>query len=198
MWRSATDLATLQGKCDRALLFYGFAGALRRSELVAINLSHIEAHERGHLLTIPFSKGDQEGQGQTIPILAQPDSPYCPVMPLQAWVTAAKISEGAVFVRLYRGDTLSDKRLGDRAVAKLIKERIYQMKDPSLSEQQFSGHSLRRGFLTSVGKQQADLLKLKVQSRHARVDTVLGCIDNPEPFAQHAAEMLLQSESNES
>jgi len=191
------NLATLQGKRDRALLLYGFAGALRRSELVAINLSHIEAHEKGHLLTIPFSKGDQDGRGQTIPILAQADSPYCPVAALQAWVAAAKINEGAVFVRLYRSDRLSNKRLGDRAVAELIKERIYQLKDPSLSEQQFSGHSLRRGFLTSAGKQQADLLKLIAQSRHARVDTVLGYIDNPEPFAQHAAQKLLQSEPNE-
>ena len=83
-------------------------------------------------------------------------------------------------------------------MAELIKERIYQLKDPSLSEQHFSGHSLRRGFLTSAGKQQADLLKLIAQSRHARVDTVLGYIDNPEPFAQHAAQKLLQSEPNES
>ena len=48
------DLSTRSGLRDRALLLYGFAGALRRSELVAINVSHIEAHERGHLLTIPF------------------------------------------------------------------------------------------------------------------------------------------------
>ena len=140
------DLATLRGMRDRALLLYGFAGALRRSELVAMNLTHIEAHEKGHLLTIPFSKADQEGRGQTIPILAQPGSRYCPVAALQAWVAAAKINEGAVFVRLYRSDRLSNKRLGDRAVAELIKECIYQLKDPSLSEQQFSGHSLRRVF----------------------------------------------------
>ena len=52
------------------------------------------------------------GLACNFPILAQPDSPYCPVAALQAWVAAAKISEGAVFVRVYRSDTLSDKRLG--------------------------------------------------------------------------------------
>ncbi|MFK7853032.1 MAG: hypothetical protein AB8B79_02920 [Granulosicoccus sp.] len=90
------NLSTRRGLRDRALLLYGVAGALRRSELVGISVHHIESRERGHLLTIPFSKGDQEGKGQVIPILAQPDSPYCPVAALQAWLAVAKIREGAV------------------------------------------------------------------------------------------------------
>lgn len=184
---------TLRGKRDRALLLYGYAGALRRSELVGIDLSHIEAHERGHLLTIPLSKGDQEGRGQTIGILGQTDSPYCPVAALQSWIVSSRITSGAVFRRFYRSDVLSDKRLGDRAVADLIKESVYRLKDPSLDYHQFSGHSLRRGFLTSAGKNKADLLKMIAQSRHARVDTVLGYIDDPQRFENHAAEQLLKA-----
>lgn len=68
---------------NRALLFYCFAGALRRSEIVGIDVEHIAAHEKGHLLTIPFSKGDQTGRGQTIGISAQEGSPYCPVLAMQ-------------------------------------------------------------------------------------------------------------------
>lgn len=186
------DVDTLRGKRDRALLLYGFAGALRRSELVGIDVQHIEAHERGHLLSIPISKGDQEGRGQTIGILGQPESRYCPVNAIQLWLAAARITSGAVFRRFYRSDTLSDKRVGDRAVAELIKEGIYQLKDPSLDYHQFSGHSLRRGFLTSAGKSKADLLKMIAQSRHARVDTVLGYVDDPQRFENHAAEQLLR------
>lgn len=189
----ALDLTTRCGLRDRAILLYGYAGALRRSEIVAINLQHIQVRDRGHLLSIPFSKGDQEGEGQVIPILAQPDSPYCPVAAIEQWMSAAKIQSGAVFRRFYRGGRLSENRLGDRAVAELIKEGIYQLKDPSLNYRHFSGHSLRRGFLTSAGKEKADLLKLIAQSRHSRVDTVLGYIDNAEPFDNHAAERLLLS-----
>jgi len=185
------DTETLRGKRDLALLFYGYAGALRRSELVCIDVGHIETHERGHLLTIPISKGDQEGRGQTISILAQPDSPYCPIAASQAWIVAGRIDKGAAFRRFYRNDVLSDKRLGDRAAADLIKETIYRLKDPSLDYHQFSGHSLRRGFLTSAGKNKADLLKMITQSRHARVDTVLGYIDDPNRFEDHTAEHLL-------
>ena len=185
------DLTKKRGLRDRALLLYGFAGALRRSELVGINVNHIEAHERGHLLTIPFSKGDQEGKGQVIPILAQPDSPYCPVSALQAWLVATKFRDGAVFVRCYRNDAISDKRLGDRAVAEIIKDTIHRLRDKSVRIQDYSGHSLRRGFLTSAGKENVDLLKLIAQSRHTRVDTVLGYIDDVEQFEHHAAERLL-------
>ena len=188
------DMETLRGKRDRALLLYGYAGALRRSELVGIDIRHIEAHERGHLLTVPISKGDQEGRGQTIGILAQPDSPYCPVAAIQDWIVASRITAGAVFRRFYRNDVLSDKRLGDRAVADLIKESIYRLKDPSLDYHQFSGHSLRRGFLTSAGRNKADLLKMIAQSRHARVDTVLDYVDDQYRFENHAGEHLLKSD----
>ncbi|MFT6437793.1 MAG: site-specific recombinase XerC [Candidatus Azotimanducaceae bacterium] len=186
-------LSTRRGLLDRALLLYGFAGALRLSELVGINVHHMEAHERRHLLTIRFSKGDQEGKGQVIPILAQTDSPYCPVAALQAWLKVAKIREGAAFRRCYRGDVISDKRLGDLAVAELIKKAIYQLHDESVRFEDYSRHSLRRGFLTSAGQEKADLLKLIAQSRHTRVDTVLSYMDDVEPFEHHAAERLLLS-----
>jgi len=185
------DLSKRRGLRDRALLLYGFAGALRRSELVGISVHHIEAHERGHLLTIPFSKGDQEGKGQVIPILAQPGSPYCPVAALQDWMAVVKVHEGAVFLRCYRNDAISDKRLGDRAVAEVIKDAVHRLHDTTVRVEDYSGHSLRRGFLTSAGKEKADLLKLIAQSRHTRVDTVLGYIDDVEQFEHHAAEGLL-------
>ncbi len=57
----------------------------------------------------------------------------------------------------------------------------------------YSRHSLRRGFLTSAGQETVDLLKLIVQSRHTRLDTVLSYIDDVEPFEHHAAERLLLS-----
>jgi len=191
---NALNFETVRGLRDRALLLYGFAGALRRSELVGINVAHIEAHERGHLLTIPYSKGDQTGAGQTIGILAQPDSPYCPVASLEASLNAARIKNGSVFRRMYRGDAVSDKRLGDRAVAELIKDRVYQLKDPTLHYQQFSGHSLRSGFLTSASRQKADVFKLIAQSRHKQLNTLMDYVKDQELFESHAAENLLQAQ----
>jgi site-specific recombinase XerD len=54
----------LKGLRDRALLLFGFASAMRRSELVALDLADLEETERGLLVTVRRSKTDQEGQGQ--------------------------------------------------------------------------------------------------------------------------------------
>ena len=58
----------LVGLRDRALLLVGFAGALWRAELAAIQVDHLEPRERGLRLTLPRSKGDRAGSGVTVAI----------------------------------------------------------------------------------------------------------------------------------
>ena len=50
---------TVQGARDRALLLLGFAGALRRSELVALDVEHLRARREGLAVLIATSKTDQ-------------------------------------------------------------------------------------------------------------------------------------------
>jgi len=57
----------LKGLRDRALLLLGFAGAFRRSELVALDCEDIEDCESGLRITIRRGKTDQEGQGRPLP-----------------------------------------------------------------------------------------------------------------------------------
>jgi site-specific recombinase XerD len=49
---------------DRALLLIGFAGALRRSELVALDVQDVTQDDDGLVVTIRRSKGDQEAHGE--------------------------------------------------------------------------------------------------------------------------------------
>lgn len=49
---------------DRAVMALGLAAALRRSELVALQLADIDQVREGLKLTIRHSKTDQEGEGQ--------------------------------------------------------------------------------------------------------------------------------------
>ena len=119
---------------------------------------------------------------------------YYPVAAIQAWIVVLRLTASKAFRRVYRNDFQSEKCLGDRAVADLIKEAIYRLKDPSLDYHQFPGHSLRRGFLTSAGRNKADLLKMIAQSRHANVDTVLDYVDDEYRFENHAGEHLLKSD----
>jgi site-specific recombinase XerD len=69
----------LKGLRDRAILLLGFAGAFRRSELVALNVEDLEFCDGGLRVSIRKSKTDQEGLGTTIAIV-----PGCAVCPISA------------------------------------------------------------------------------------------------------------------
>jgi site-specific recombinase XerD len=58
----------VRGERDRAIIILGFAGAFRRSELVALNVSDIREEADGLRIMIRESKGDQEKAGQEIVI----------------------------------------------------------------------------------------------------------------------------------
>nr|WP_237714127.1 site-specific integrase [Novosphingobium sp. Rr 2-17] len=86
----------LPGLRNRALLSAGYDTGLRASELVAIEVAHIiEAIDPdARLLSIPRSKGDQEGEGATAYL-----SPRT-ARAISAWLEAAGIEKGAVFRRV--------------------------------------------------------------------------------------------------
>ncbi len=92
--------ATLQGLRDRSLLL-GFAGAFRRSELVALNVEDLEVLPQGLKVTIRRSKTDQEGAGQVIAIAR--GEVHCPVAAVQTWLEAAAITMGPVLRRVRKG-----------------------------------------------------------------------------------------------
>ena len=134
------DLAGLR---DRALLLVGFAAALRRSEIVALDVEHIRLN--GVLrITLTRSKTDQEGQGitKTIPRLA--DQELCPVCALRAWLDAAGIRSGAIFRSISRWGKVG-RRLSPYDVARIVKRRA---EAAGLDADMLAGHSLRAGFAT--------------------------------------------------
>ncbi len=53
---------------DKALLLIGFAGALRRSELAAMNCADLRRHGKGITIYLPHSKTGQEGMGREVEI----------------------------------------------------------------------------------------------------------------------------------
>ena len=82
--KAGTDIKGLR---DRALLLLGFAGAFRRSELVALDVADLQFCDSGLRAIIRKSKTDQEGQGATIAIAR--GSVACPVDAVRAWIKAA-------------------------------------------------------------------------------------------------------------
>jgi integrase len=158
---------TLAGKRDHALLALGFAGAFRRSELVALQVEDLAEVPNGLRVTIRRSKTDQEGQGHEIAIPR--GYRLRPVEAVQAWLAAAEINSGPVFRAVLKGGRMQEAPLSDRAVATIVKQRAAAI---GLSPEAFAGHSLRAGYVASAVEANAPLMKIVEQARHKSVDRV--------------------------
>ena len=150
----------LRGLRDRAILLIGYAGGLRRSEIVSLDHGKddtpdsggwIEILDDGAILTLNAKTGWREveiGRGSS--------DHTCPVHALEQWLHFAKIDFGPIFVRTSRdGKKAVEARLSDKHVARLIKATVLKSGIRSdLPEKDrlalFSGHSLRAGLASSA------------------------------------------------
>lgn len=180
------DTATHAGRRDKAMLLLGIAGAMRRSELVALNVGDLRFVPEGVLVSVRASKTDQEGHGETLAI-AKGDRPdMCAVRALRDWLDGAGIRDGAVFVRVHKGDKVKPDRLTDRAVALIVKRHAQPVGlDPSL----LAGHSLRSGGITAAVREGHDERELARLSRHKDLNVLRGYIRRENAF-EDAAQVL--------
>jgi len=173
---------------DRALILIGFAGAFRRSELVAINRDDIEKNRDGLTITIKNSKTDQEGQGykKGIPYGSNPDT--CPVRAFEDWMEASKITQGPIFRRIYKNaqkiEQIHTKGLVDKSVALIIKKLA---KRAGLDENKYSGHSLRSGLITTAANRGVDERSIMKQTGHKSLTVMRGYIQDATLFKNNAA-----------
>jgi site-specific recombinase XerD len=180
---------TLTGKRDRALLALGFAGAFRRSELVALNVEDLRDDPEGLRVTVRRSKVDQEGRGFE---KAVPHGRYIrPVALVLEWLTAAGITEGPVFRAVSRSGNIRQGegvRLTTQAVADIIKRYTTAA---GLDATAFGAHSLRAGYITSAAERGADLARIMDQSGHRDPRTVVGYIRRANAFKGHSGSGFL-------
>ncbi|MGJ8629170.1 MAG: tyrosine-type recombinase/integrase [Sulfitobacter sp.] len=167
----------LRGLRDRAILLIGYAGGLRRSEIVSLDHGRddtpdsggwIEVFNDGALLTLNAKTGWREveiGRGSA--------EQTCPVHAVEQWLHFAKIDFGPLFVRTSRnGNKTLDARLSDKHVARLIKQTVLSAGiRADLPEKErlalFSGHSLRAGLASSA---EVDERYIQKQLGHASAE----------------------------
>jgi site-specific recombinase XerD len=177
---------SLVGLRDRAILLLGFAGAFRRSELVALDVADVESSDHGLRIAIRRSKVDQEGEGVVIAVLR--GSTDCPAEALAAWFAAAGIDDGPIFRPINKVGKVSTRRLCDRSITNIVKQYAERI---GLDAKMFSAHSLRSGFLTSAASNGASIFKMMDVSRHKSADTLRGYVQDAELFKRHAGSGLL-------
>ena len=166
---------------DRAVLALGLASALRRSELVALQLADVQLVKEGARITIRHSKTDQEGEGQ---VIAVPNGQtILPIARLKAWLAVRGDALGPLFTRFAARGELTNLPMSDRAVARLVqKYAALAGLDPAA----IGAHSLRAGFLTEAARSGASLLKMQEVSRQKKLEVLLGYIRSAELFEDHA------------
>jgi integrase len=140
---------------DRAILLIGYAGGLRRSEIVGLDVHRddtddgkgwIELEDGGAVIIQKTKTGWKEAE-----IARGSSDQTCPVKALEQWLHYAKIDHGPIFRRVLRDNSgVQAERLSDKHIARLIKRTMLEAGiRPDLPDKErlalFSGHSLRSG-----------------------------------------------------
>ena len=139
----------IAGIRNSALLLIGFSAALRRSELVALDVADLRFTSAGLVITIRRSKTDQYGSGRVVGVPRASDSAFCPVDSLKNWLHQSGITTGPVFRGIDRHGKIRSKRLSTHGVSLIIKKAVKRI---GLNPEKYSGHSLRSGFATSAAR----------------------------------------------
>jgi integrase len=150
---------TLAGLRDKAVLLFGLASAMRRSELAALQFSDLRFETAHVFAKLHRSKTDQEGKGREVCI--NMGRRLCPVTALREWVQAAAITEGAVFRNVGKGG-----RVGERLTPEGINLIVKRYCRRAGVEGNFGAHSLRAGFVTAAKVGGATDYQIMLQTGH--------------------------------
>ena len=153
---------------DRAILMLGFAGGLRRSEIVSLDCGPdqtvdgagwIQFLQDGIVIRVRGKTGWREveiGRGSS--------DATCPVAAVKTWLDFARIAHGPLFRSIADGKKVGSDRLTDKHIARLVKRTalaagIRTDLTEAEREEKFSGHSLRAGLATSAAADEGAVQK---------------------------------------
>ena len=182
----ATD-AGLIGARDRALILLGFAGAFRRSELVALDIEDCAFGKDGLTVTLRRSKTDQQAAGRKVGIPYGSNPETCPVRTVQAWLELAGQSARPLFRAISRHGHVRPRRLSPIDVARVVKKLADRA---GLDAAKYAGHSLRAGHATSAAIAGASERSIMNQTGHRSVQMVRRYIRDGSLFRDNSAGKL--------
>lgn len=161
----------------------GFFGAFRRSELIAIKWEDVTFSKEGIEIVIPRSKTDQSGEGQVCAIPNGNDA-VCAVHALKQWQEYSGLTEGFIFRGISKSENILTHAIKTNQVNLIIKQIA---RDCNLENaDDYSTHSLRRGFATEAAKHNAPFQSIIRQGRWKHEGTVLGYIEEGKRFDDNA------------
>ena len=162
----------LAGVRDRALFLLGFAGAMRRSELVGLDVEHVTWTTDGLKLLIERSKTDAEGEGAEIAIPRGRADDTCPVAALKEWLALSEITTGPLFRKVNRGGVVETSRLSPDAVRQILLKRAAKAGLKGTLAEPVSPHGLRAGFVTTAYRNGVPDEEIMGHTRHRSLTTM--------------------------
>jgi integrase len=181
---------TLVGRRDRALLLLGYAGALRRSELVAIDHADLSLTADGLRLVIPRAKGDPAGAGATVGIPRGAAPETCPVRALEDWLRASSCEYGPVFRSIDKRGVIGLRALHPDAVRRILGKRagLAGLRVPP--GERLSPHGLRAGFITQAYINGARDEQIMAHTRQKDLRTMRGYVRRAKLVTESPAKFL--------
>ena len=190
-----TGELTLTALRDRALLLVGWAGALRRSELVALTMEDIQFVEgEGVNIYVRRSKADQEAEGLVKGLPYGSNKQTCPVTALRQWIQAAgrqvnssaeEPFEGDIFRRFHRGESVGASAMTAQYVSTVLKRHAERA---GLDPEKYSAHSLRAGFITQAIRAGKAERRVKEHSGHSSWPAFNRYVEEAGTFRDNPAE----------
>lgn len=174
---------TLTGLRDRAVLLLGFCTALRRSELVQLQVSDLQLSDEGLVLNIRAGTAARRK-------LALPFGKHartCPVKVLGTWLIRAKIESGPIFRAVNKSGKLSPYGLSDRVIADIVKKYCVLIGRRASA---FSGYSLRTGFAIAATQAGASQSSIRRQTGHSSLEALRRYTGDAAIFQDHALRRL--------
>jgi len=160
---------------DRALLLLGYAGAFRRSELVALDVEQLRFSKAGCYVWIASAKNDPRKKGRELFVPRLPatsiKSELCAVAALERWLAIVGPT-GPVFRTFDLSRRHTTTRLDSGDVPRVLRRRSLAAGVSG----DFAGHSLRRGFITDAAKKKVPIENIKRVTGQRSSNVVLNYI----------------------
>jgi integrase len=186
----ATCDRSARGRRDRLLLLFGFAGALRRSELVGLRVEDVAEVGGGLRLRVPGSKTNAAGERAEIGLPRGRHAETCPVRAFAAWQAVARRKAGPLFRRIIAGGKIGDAALHPDAVRRILARRCRMAGISPEGVGRLSAHALRVGFIAEAygkGVRDEDIMR---HTRHRDLRTMRGYVQRTGLVSESPAGLL--------
>src|SRR6202166_2490406 len=151
------DVSTKKGLRDRAMLAVLLGCGLRRSEVAALTLKHIQQRDNRWCIVDLVGK---HGRVRTIPV------PTWVKVAMDVWTVRADVGDGYVFRPVSRGDLIAGEHLSEKVIWQMLRPYSAAAGVPGIAT-----HDARRTFAKLCRAAGGELEQIQLLLGHASVQT---------------------------